>query len=369
MKALIAIDSFKGCLTSAQAGNAALRAFPDGCAEIIPVSDGGEGFSTTLTGCLGGTFRTVSCHDPLGRVISAKYGVAGRTAVIETAAASGLGLLRRNELNPVLTSSYGTGELMLDALEHGAEEIWLGLGGSATCDGGIGLLQALGYRFRTDEAKSGSSLVNIQEIDSSCRCKALDSCKITGFYDVSVPFCGPGGAARMFAPQKGASPAMVEMLDEWMSRLCETYVEFSEMDVMNIPGSGAAGGIGGALGGVLGATMAQGIHKVLDIAGFGQKLKSCDLVITGEGRADIQTLRGKVPVGVLEYSRRHRAPGKSPKVILIAGRLSDKEQLLEAGFDAVLQVTPEDTPLSVALAPATAEANITRTIKEYQANL
>lgn len=258
---------------------------------------------------------------------------------------------------------------MLDALEHGAEEIWLGLGGSATCDGGIGLLQALGYRFRTDEAKSGSPLVNIQEIDSSCRCKALDSCKITGFYDVSVPFCGPGGAARMFAPQKGASPAMVGMLDEWMSRLCETYAEFSEMDVMNIPGSGAAGGIGGALGGVLGATMAQGIHKVLDIAGFGQKLKSCDLVITGEGRADIQTLRGKVPVGVLEYSRRYRAPGKSPKVILIAGRLSDKEQLLEAGFDAVLQVTPEDTPLSVALAPATAEANITRTIKEYQANL
>ena len=125
MKALIAIDSFKGCLTSAQAGNAALRAFPDGCAEIIPVSDGGEGFSTILTGCLGGTFRTVSCHDPLGRVISAKYGVAGRTAVIETAAASGLGLLRRNELNPVLTSSYGTGELMLDALEHGAEELSL----------------------------------------------------------------------------------------------------------------------------------------------------------------------------------------------------------------------------------------------------
>lgn len=115
---------------------------------------------------------------------------------------------------------------MLDALEHGAEEIWLGLGGSATCDGGIGLLQALGYRFRTDEAKSGSPLVNIQEIDSSCRCKALDSCKITGFYDVSVPFCGPGGAARMFAPQKGASPAMVEMLDEWMSRLCETYADF-----------------------------------------------------------------------------------------------------------------------------------------------
>ena len=365
MKALIAIDSFKGCLTSAQAGNAALRAFPDGCAEIIPVSDGGEGFSTILTGCLGGTFRTVSCHDPLGRVISAKYGVAGRTAVIETAAASGLGLLRRNELNPVLTSSYGTGELMLDALEHGAEEIWLGLGGSATCDGGIGLLQALGYRFRTDEAKSGSPLVNIQEIDSSCRCKALDSCKITGFYDASVPFCGPGGAARMFAPQKGASPEIAEALDAWLSKLCGTYSRFSGKDVMNIPGAGAAGGIGGALGGILSAKMVPGIDRLLEISGRRQGLESYDLIITGEGKADRQTLHGKVPAGVLEYVKKHAGTGKRPKVILIAGQVSDREQLLDAGFNAVLQITPAGTPLSDALDPANARRNIKAAILDY----
>ena len=231
MKAIIAIDSFKGCLTSAEAGKAALKVFADGEAEVIPVSDGGEGFSTILTESLGGSFRTVSCHDPLGRSIKARYGIIGRTAIIETAAASGLGLLRKDELNPLLATSYGTGELISDALEYDCEEIWLGLGGSATCDGGTGMLQALGYRFLPDDSGSFVSgdvqraapreesvsrnipnviLKDIHGIDIPERNKLLDSCKITGFYDVSAPFCGTGGAARMFAPQKGADPEMVE---------------------------------------------------------------------------------------------------------------------------------------------------------------
>ena len=396
MKALIAIDSFKGCLTSARAGKAALEAFPKGEAEVVPVSDGGEGFSTILTECLGGSFRTVSCHDPLGRSISAKYGLAGRTAIIETAAASGMALLRKNELNPLLATSYGTGELILDALEYGVEEVWLGLGGSATCDGGTGMLQALGYRFLTANnrsfisvnatqsiSKDGSSnrwniprvipkgdssnviLKDVQEIDGSKRSKLLESCKITGFYDVSVPFCGQGGAAKMFAPQKGATHEMVEELDDWLSRLCDAYSRFSGRDVLNIPGSGAAGGIGGAIGGALGASMVQGIGRVLDISGFDRKLDSCDLVITGEGRADAQTLRGKVPVGILEYVRAHTVPGKCPKVILIAGQVSDRLRLMEAGFDDVLQITPDGMPLSEALNPATALANITHTIRKH----
>ena len=387
MKALIAIDSFKGCLTSAQAGKAALAAFDEGEAEVIPVSDGGEGFSTILTESLGGSFRTVSCHNPLGRSINARYGLVGKTAIIETAAASGLGLLRKEELNPFLATSYGTGELISDALEYGCEEIWLGLGGSATCDGGTGMLQALDYRFLTDNdcsfasgktiqaiLKEGSSvcesisrviLKNICGIDSSGRSRLLDSCKITGFYDVSVPFCGPDGAARMFAPQKGATPEMVEALDSWLSRLCEAYSRFSGKDVMTIPGAGAAGGIGGALGGMLGATMVQGISKVLEISGFDRKLKSCDLVITGEGRADAQTLKGKVPVGVLEYVRTHSVPGNRPKIVLLAGQIFDKQRLLDAGFDAVFQITPDGMPLSEALNPAIASANITRTVRSY----
>ena len=394
MKAIIAIDSFKGCLTSAEAGKAALKAFADGEAEVIPVSDGGEGFSTILTESLGGSFRTVSCHDPLGRSIKARYGIVGRTAIIETAAASGLGLLRKDELNPLLATSYGTGELISDALEYGCEEIWLGLGGSATCDGGTGMLQALGYRFLPEDSgsvvygniprrilKEDSSvyesissdlgniprviLKNIYGMDSSSRSKLLDSCRITGFYDVSVPFCGPGGAARMFAPQKGADPEMVESLDGWLTMLCGVFSKYSGEDVLNIPGAGAAGGIGGALGGVPGASMVQGIQKVLDISGLDSKLESCDIVITGEGRADAQTLRGKVPVGVLEYVRAHTVPVHRPKVILIAGQVSDRQQILNAGFDAVLQITPEGMPLSEALDPVTASANIMQSMQSY----
>lgn len=353
---------------------------------VIPVSDGGEGFSTILTESLGGSFRTVSCHDPLGRSIKARYGIIGRTAIIETAAASGLGLLRKDELNPLLATSYGTGELISDALEYDCEEIWLGLGGSATCDGGTGMLQALGYRFLPDDSGSFVSgdiqraapreesvsrnipnviLKDIHGIDIPERNKLLDSCKITGFYDVSAPFCGTGGAARMFAPQKGADPEMVESLDVWLTMLCEVYSKYSGKDVLNIPGAGAAGGIGGTLGGVLGASMVQGIQKVLDISGLDSKLESCDIVITGEGRADAQTLRGKVPVGVLEYVRAHTVPVHRPKVILIAGQVSDRQQILNAGFDAVLQITPEGMPLSEALDPVTASANITQSMQSY----
>ena len=276
--------------------------------------------------------------------------------------------------------------MISDALEYDCEEIWLGLGGSATCDGGTGMLQALGYRFLPDDSGSFVSgdvqraapreesvsrnipnviLKDIHGIDIPERNKLLDSCKITGFYDVSAPFCGTGGAARMFAPQKGADPEMVESLDVWLTMLCEVYSKYSGKDVLNIPGAGAAGGIGGALGGVLGASMVQGIQKVLDISGLDSKLESCDIVITGEGRADAQTLRGKVPVGVLEYVRAHTVPVHRPKVILIAGQVSDRQQILNAGFDAVLQITPEGMPLSEALDPVTASANIPQSMQSY----
>ena len=343
MKALIVIDSFKGCLTSMEAGKAALEAFTEGEAEIIPVSDGGEGFSTILTESLGGTFRTAVCHDPIGRPIKARYGLADSTAIIETAAASGLGLLRK-------------------------DEIWLGLGGSATCDGGTGMLRALGYRFLPENGtylRNTEVLKDIHEIDAATHSRLLDSCKITGFYDVSVPFCGPDGAARMFAPQKGASPEIAEALDAWLSKLCGTYSRFSGKDVMNIPGAGAAGGIGGALGGILSAKMVPGIDRLLEISGRRQGLESYDLIITGEGKADRQTLHGKVPAGVLEYVKKHAGTGKRPKVILIAGQVSDREQLLDAGFNAVLQITPAGTPLSDALDPANARRNIKAAILDY----
>lgn len=370
IKAIALIDSFKGCLTSSQAGKAAIAAFQSGEAASIPVSDGGEGFSTIMTEMLGGSFKEISCSDPLGRPIKARYGLLdnGETAIIETAEASGLGLLSREERNPLQATSYGTGELILDALKHGAKNIWLGLGGSATCDGGTGLLQALGYRFLCPEDEGDRQplmLKDVRGIDATHRCNLLSHCRITGFYDVSVPFCGPEGAAMMFAPQKGATPAMAKSLDKWMTKLCKEYSKYSGKEIMNIPGAGAAGGIGGAIVGVLGAEMALGVQKVLDIAGLDSLLSGCNLIFTGEGKADIQTLKGKVPMGILEYVRAHTDPENRPKIVLIAGLVSDRQQLLDAGFDAVLQITPAGMPLSEAMIPATAIANITRTIKDY----
>lgn len=404
MKVLVAIDSFKGCLSSAQAGQAVLDAFPEGDeVDVVPVSDGGEGFSTILTEALGGVFRTVDCHDPLGRRIKAGYGLVngGKTAVIETAAASGLGLLRKEELNPLAATSFGTGELMADALGQGVEGIWLGLGGSATCDGGTGLLRALGYCFPGSQYFPGS------ECFPDCECFPVSDrnasplwnthphsfpphirpgeqesfalgagvlprlgvfpgrCRITGFYDVSVPFCGNGGAARMFAPQKGATPEMAETLDACLARICKAYSAYSGLEIIGCPGAGAAGGIGGALYGVLGASMVRGIDKVLELAGFGSRLRGCDLVITGEGKADAQTLRGKVPFGVLEYVRRHSCTQENPPVILLAGRVSGEESLRDAGFASVLQVTPDGTPLPEALDPVFARANITRAVRRF----
>lgn len=371
MKAILAIDSFKGCLSSAQAEEAAAAAFPEGETVSIPVSDGGEGFSRIVTGMLGGTMRTARCSDPLGRSIEASYGIVrgGRVGVIETAAASGLGQLSKDELNPLAASSYGTGELIADALEEGVEEIWLGLGGSATCDGGTGMLQALGYKLVTSDGilpDGRTVLGNILEIDSSHRHKALSRCRITGFYDVSVPFYGTGGATRMFAPQKGAGPEMVEALDNWMGRICGLYSMLSGREIRNIPGSGAAGGIGGALRAFLGASMTPGIWHVLDLSGMGRALDTCTLVVTGEGRADIQTLRGKVPRGVLDYVREYDSEcggGRKTRVVLLAGQVSDRQELTEAGFDKVIQATPEGTDPEEAMQPHIAMANITEALK------
>ncbi len=367
MKAIIALDSFKGCLSSEQAEEAALKAFPENEAAAIPVSDGGEGFTRILTQMLGGEYRTINCSDPLGRSVEATYGLVrnGLVAVMETAEASGLWRLSPDELNPLAASTFGTGEMIAGALEEGVEEIWLGLGGSATCDGGTGLLQALGYRFITPDGilEDGHSVLgNIVEIDSSHRHKALTGCRIKCFYDVSVPFCGTGGSARLFAPQKGAGEGMVDALDIWMCQLCNVYSRFSGKEIRNTPGSGAAGGLGGALRAMLGASMTPGIWHVLEISDIGRTLDTCDLVITGEGRADSQTLHGKVPAGVLEYVRRYDyecGGSRHTKVVLLAGQVSDKQLLLDAGFDAVLQSTPEGMSLEEALDPQTAMRNIT----------
>ena len=337
MTPLLALDSFKGCLTAPEAVDAVAAAMA-GCDVCrMPLSDGGEGFAECLVGCLGGTFRTVLVHDPLGRPVKARYALLekGRTAVIETAAASGITLLKPEELDPLSTSSIGTGELIQDAINQGVAEIWTGLGGTAVMDCGAGLLQALA--------------------------PLPDGIRIHAFYDADVPLTGPAGAPAVFGPQKGADEQGVAELERRFRRQAEAWKAQYGIDPDQLPGAGAAGGIGAALALCLGAEMHAGIEAVLEAVHFADRVRKCDLVITGEGKADRQTLTGKVPFGVLQATRRY-APGIP--VILLAGKVEDRDALREAGFDAVIQVTPEESFNDNYLDKSFARENIRRAVQD-----
>ena len=337
MKTLLAMDSFKGCLTAPEAVDAAASAIPDRDVCRLPLSDGGEGFAECLAGCLGGVFRTVPVHDPLGRPLSARYALleGGRIAVIETAAASGLTLLKPEELNPLVASSIGTGEQMQDAVEQGVKEIWIGLGGTAVMDCGAGLLKALAP-FPADV-------------------------RIHAFHDVDVPLTGPGGAPAVFGPQKGADAAGVAELEKRFRAQAEAWEKAYGIAPDEVPGAGAAGGIGAALAICLGAEMHAGIDAVLEAVRFPERLAGCGLVLTGEGKSDRQTLTGKVPFGVLQATRRY-AP--DIPVVLLAGKVEDREELLAAGFDAVIQVTPEESLSSNYLEKSFARENLRRAVQD-----
>ena len=355
MKAVIAIDSYKGFLRSEQACRAAAAAFgPEDRVVAVPVSAGGEGFSGILTALLGGTFRTVEVRDPLGRPVRASYGIApvpgfGKTAVVDVASAGGLTLLSPQERDPLKADSYGTGQLVADALAQGVDAVFLGLGGSATNDGGLGMLRALGAGPFSDGFGRGPWAEAAGKTAFHCFC------------DVATPFAGPDGASRVFAPQKGASPADVEVLEARMTELARVYGEQSGMDILRLPGAGAAGGIGGATAAFLGAQLHIGIAAFLELAGFGAKIQDADLVMTGEGRSDAQTLLGKTPLGVLQFVRKH-GPA-SAKVALVSGAVTDAEALLAAGFDAVAAVTPAGVPLPVAMDPDYASRALTDCVR------
>ena len=364
MKAILAIDSYKGCLSSREVEKAAAMAFTkEDAVTCIPVSDGGEGFSSILTDILGGETRTIISHDPLGNTIEATYGIVGggSVAVIDTATSSGLSLVPPERRNPLYETSYGTGELIADALTEGVDEVWIGLGGSATCDGGLGMLQALGYRFLPPEGiVDNPVMANIISVDDTHAHRGLRSVKISAFYDVDVPFCGRGGAALAFAPQKGAGPQMAQALDSWMDLLCGLYSRYSGLPIMNSPGAGAAGGIGGAMTAFLHARMYMGVERFLEKIGFEEYLSSGEnsqcIVVTGEGKSDFQTLTGKLPLGVLRFVRTHAHP--STVVILLSGRVDDPVEFYRAGFDEVVEVTPRDTPPEKITDPEAARRNI-----------
>ena len=345
IKIVAAIDSFKGCVTSQVANQAAAEGirslYPNAEIVQIPVSDGGEGFVEAFHSAIGGDIQELTVNDPLMRPVVAHYLLKDKTAVIEIAQASGLPLLTKEERNPLIATSYGTGELVVDAVRKGAEHIIVGLGGSATSDAGIGMIRAIVDAF----AKNGSwdDITELKQV------------RFTIASDVKNPLCGENGAAYVFGPQKGASPEDVLTLDEQARRFAEASAKRFGYDRSGMEGAGAAGGLGYAFLQYLDAESESGIRLLLKAVKFDEVVKDAELVITGEGSADRQTLMGKLPVGILEQS------GTAP-VCLIAGRIKDREQLLNAGFAYVECINPADITLEEAMREEVATRNIRETV-------
>ena len=368
-KIVIASDSFKGSLSSAEVAacgeRAVHRLFPDCEVVQLPVADGGEGTVETLTAALGGQSVATVVHDPLGRLITARYGwiAQTQTALIEMATASGLPLLQPAERNPWLTSTYGTGELIRDALERGCRKFLIAIGGSATNDGGMGLLQALGFRFLDAEGQElpgcGGSLSQIQQIDTSGALAALTECEFTVACDVSNPLYGAEGAAYVFAPQKGADSEMVKALDQGLRHFAQLIHTTQGITIDHLPGAGAAGGLGGGLVAFLKAHLTPGIEMVLDALQFDRQITGADLIFTGEGKLDAQTCMGKTPLGVLRRAQRQGIP-----VIALGGAVEASEALNQCGFLAVLPIQPYPTSLAKAMESIFAQQNIERTITQ-----
>lgn len=362
-KVTIAIDSFKGSLTSREAAevveSAIVDLLPDSLVQKVTIADGGEGTVEALVDALGGELVEVATKDPLGRPIVARYGVVenGKVAVIEVAAASGLTLLSPTERNPLSTSSLGTGEIIAHALSHGCRKFLVGIGGSATNDAGVGLCHALGFRFLDKRGNTvspcGERLADIVAIDDSGAMEAIRESEFIVACDVASPLYGPHGAAYIFAPQKGASPEEVARLDEGLRSFGRLLNNYCGTDVASMEGAGAAGGIGAGLVALLGARLQSGVRMVMEALRFDHLIEGSDLIITGEGRIDQQTLMGKLPGGVLEVASAQGIP-----VVAVCGEVIWCKELSESGFAAILPITPPSTPLEKAVKPDVAKGNL-----------
>ena len=368
MKIVIASDSFKGSLSSIEVAQAATRGiksvYPDCEVIAVNVADGGEGTVEAVVEALGGEIVTTTVSDPLGRPIQARYGIAGNKAIIEMAAASGLPLLCPEERNPWLTSTHGTGELIMDAMRRGCRQFLIGIGGSATNDAGTGMLQAMGFRFYDSQNQEiehccGGTMHLIARIDDSEVAEGVRQSQFTVACDVDTPFCGKDGAAPVFAPQKGANPDMVARLDAGMASLAEVIENKYHINIVPVAGAGAAGGMGGGFRAFLNATLKRGIDMVLDTIDFDQMIAGADLIITGEGKIDIQTAKGKTAAGVLT-----RAKAQDIPVIAIGGCVERCESVEQMGFAGIYPITEEKLPLEIAMQAEVAAANIEKTIKK-----
>jgi glycerate kinase len=367
-KIVVASDSFKGSLTSSQVADSVERGihtvYPQCQVVKVDVADGGEGTVDAVVGALAGEKVVARVQDPLGREIEAMYGIAGDMAVMEMAAASGLPLLSPDERNPWNTSTYGTGQMIKDALDRGCRRFMVGIGGSATNDAGMGMARALGFKFYDKNGVEvsegvGGRLKDVAGIDDSEIDERLAECTFTVACDVDTPFCGKKGAAYVFAPQKGADEEMVKLLDEGMYNYAGVIKEKYGIDIVPMSGAGAAGGLGGGFKALLGASLKKGVDMVLDAIHFDELLCGADLLITGEGKVDFQTPRGKTASGVLS-----RGLKAGVKVVAIGGRVDMCDELLSMGFSGIYPITEEKLPLEVAMRYDVASENVTRCVVE-----
>ena len=356
MKIVIAPQEFKGSLSAVQAAQAMAeglrRALPDATLALVPMADGGPGtVEAVVTAAANGRRMRAAAHDALGRPLAAAWGIIDAdTAVIEMAAASGLTLLTEDERDPRIASTYGTGELVRAALDAGCRRIIVGIGGSATNDGGAGMAQALGARLLDDAGQDlppgGAALARLGRIDASGLDPRLGQCRLLAASDVFNPMCGPQGASLVYGPQKGATPAMTQELDAALNHYAQVIERDLSVRVLDLAGAGAAGGLGAGLVAFLGADLVPGAQLVAEAVGLRQKLAGADLALTGEGRLDAQTSFGKAPWEVARLARDCGLP-----VIAIAGSLAeDWKPALDKAFDAVVTITPRAMSIQEAMA-------------------
>ncbi len=368
MKVIIAIDSLKGSLSSIEAGNAIkdgiLLADPEAEVEISPLADGGEGTVEALVFGMGGKTHTVRVMGPLGDEVDCAYGIVGDTAIIEMSAASGITLVPREKLNPMKATTFGVGQVIKDAIGHGCRRFIVGIGGSATNDGGAGMLSALGYGLldkNGDAIQLGAEgLEGLYRITAENVIPELSECSFRIACDVTNPLCGERGASAVYGPQKGATPERVKLLDSLLLRFSEiAEKDFPRADRAH-PGAGAAGGLGFAFLGFTNAVLESGIEIVLDETKLKDKIESADIVITGEGRLDSQTAMGKAPIGVARLAKTSGKP-----VIAFAGCVTDDANVLnEKGIDAFFPILRGVVTLDEALDRNNAYKNMRSTAEQ-----
>ncbi len=362
-KIVIASDSFKGSLSSQEVADAFEKGVRDIIEECnivkVPIADGGEGSVDALTTSLKGEYVYVEVNDPLGRRIKAKYGFieSKKTAIIEAAAACGLTLLNENERNPMLTSTFGVGEIIKDAINRGSKKLIIGIGGTSTNDAGTGMLQALGYNFYNIEGKplngNGKNLENISYFTDIKANKSLKEIEILVACDVTNPLYGENGAAYIYAAQKGANKEMIKNLDNGLRNFATIVNKYNKSDFSFIPGAGAAGGLGFTLKSLLNAKLVRGIDIILELIDFDSIIKDSDIIVTGEGKIDSQTLMGKTPSGILNYGLRNNIP-----VIAICGKIDWSDNLKKSNFKEIIQINPDTISFKDAINTTAAKNNI-----------